>query len=45
MAGVGPYWCGLAAAGGVAMDDVIYIGLAVGFFVLTAFFVRLCDRV
>jgi len=27
------------------MGDVIFIGLAVGFFLLTALFVRLCDRV
>jgi hypothetical protein len=33
------------AAGGVAMGDVIFIGLAVGFFVLSWLFLRLCDRV
>jgi len=27
------------------MGDVIFIGLVVGFFLLTALFVRLCDRV
>jgi len=27
------------------MGDVIFVGLAVGFFLLTALFVRLCDRV
>jgi hypothetical protein len=31
--------------GGAAMSDILYIGLAVAFFVVSWGFVKLCDRV